>query len=171
MDYGPSLAWHRTQSLRYIIILVENDVMHFKTFVLRTPSVPPQMMSLALCLRGREVVKWIVGYFLFCFVGCLSPSRGGRAVLSHEWKEMEGCKLGCRQLFMTEPEDNVTHNRRPWCNCTDVVCRVRDRRMERQTLWTRLDYKSGFDRNVFLELVVNDSGWQWFYFNNQDLST
>lgn len=31
--------------------------MHFKTFVLRTPSVPPLMMSLALCLGGREVVK------------------------------------------------------------------------------------------------------------------
>lgn len=59
MDYGPSHAWHRTQRLRYIIILVENDVMHFKTFVLRTPSVPPQMMSLALSLRQRS-----------CQVGC-----------------------------------------------------------------------------------------------------
>lgn len=55
MDYGPSHAWHCTQRPRYIIILVENDVMHFKTFVLRTPSVHPQMMSLAF--GSTEVVK------------------------------------------------------------------------------------------------------------------
>lgn len=61
MDYGPSHTWHRTKRLRYIIILVENDVMHFKTFVLRTPSVPPQMMSLALCLGGRQVVRRFAG--------------------------------------------------------------------------------------------------------------
>lgn len=57
--------------------------MHFKTFVLRTPSVPPQMMSQALCLGGREVVKWLVGIF-FCLV--LAPSCGVRAVLSGEQK-------------------------------------------------------------------------------------
>lgn len=61
MDYGPSHTWHRTKRLRYIIILVENDVMHFKTFVLRTPSVPPQMMSLALCLGGGQVVRRCAG--------------------------------------------------------------------------------------------------------------
>lgn len=126
MDYGPSHTWHRTQRLRYIIILVENDVMHFKTFVLRTPSVPLQMMSLALCLGGREVVKWFVGVFRLM----LSPSWGGRAELSDEWKGREGSKLGCRQLFITEPDDNVTHNKRPWCNCTDVDCWVRGRGKE-----------------------------------------
>lgn len=110
--------------------------MHFKTFVLRTPSVPPQMMSLAF--GGREVVKWVVGFF------CLmpSPSCGARVVISHEWKGREGSKLGCRQLFITEPGDNVAHNRRPWYNCADVVCWVRDRRRGTDT-WdvTRLQMR------------------------------
>lgn len=55
----------------------------------------------------------------------LSPSCGGGAASSVTWRGREGGKLGRRQLFITEPEDNVTHNRRPWCNCTDVDCRVR----------------------------------------------
>lgn len=144
MDYGPSHTWHRTHRLRYIIILVENDVMHFKTFVLRTPSVPPQMMSLALCLRGREVVKRFVGFFFF-FRFMLSPSCGGRAVLSRDWKKgRDRSKLGCGQLFITEADDDVTHNRCPWCNCTDVDRWVQGQRETRQTLWIRLDYKSGF---------------------------
>lgn len=54
--------------------------MHFKTFVLRTPSVPPQMMSLALYLGGREVVKWFVGFF--CLM--LSPSCAWKKVLRNE---------------------------------------------------------------------------------------
>lgn len=123
MDYGPSHAWHRTRSLRYIIILVENDVMHFKTFVLCTPSVHPQMMSLAFA--GTEVIS---GLWEVCLK--LSPSCGRRAVL----KGRTGSKLGCGQLFITEPEDNVAHNRCPWCNCTDVVCWVRDKRHETDTL-------------------------------------
>lgn len=64
----------------------------------------------------------------------LSPSCGEGAASSVARKGREGGKLGCRQLFITEPEDNVTHNRRPWCNCTDVDCRVRDGRKETDTL-------------------------------------
>lgn len=71
MDYGPSHTWHRTKRLRYIIILVENDVMHFKTFVLRTPSVPPQMMSLARCVL--EVDKLSGGVRAFLSAGCCRP--------------------------------------------------------------------------------------------------
>lgn len=44
---------------------------------------------------------------------------------------------------MTEAEDNVTRKRCPWCNCTDVVCWVRDRRRETDTLgMTRLQIRA-----------------------------
>lgn len=129
MDYGPSHAWHRTHCLRYIIILVANDVMHFKTFVLRTPSVPSQMMSRALCLEAEKLSSalWV---FTWCcrHLVALEPI----AVVSEE--EGMGSKLGCGQLFITEAEDNVTHNGCPWCDCTNVVCWARDRREETDTL-------------------------------------
>lgn len=51
-------------------------------------------------------------------------------VFSEEWKGRKGSKLGCRQLFITERDDNATHNKRPWCNRTDVDCWVRERGKE-----------------------------------------
>lgn len=46
----------------------------------------------------------------------------------------EGSNQGCKQLFNSEPGDNVTCNRCPWCNGGDGVCWVRDRRKETDTL-------------------------------------
>lgn len=83
-DYGPSHVWHGSRCLRYIIILVENDVMRFKTFVLRTPSVPPQMMSQALS-TGREVVKqivWGIPLFACC---CCHPVAGEQYAERRGW--------------------------------------------------------------------------------------
>lgn len=44
--------------------------------------------------------------------------------MSAEWKDKGAFKLRCKQLFMTEAKDDVTHNRCPWRKCTNVVCWV-----------------------------------------------
>lgn len=66
--------------------------MRSKTFVLRTPSVPPQMMSL-VSRRQRSCRE-----VLLRFGWMLSPSSGRREKRKGEEEEV-GIKLGCGRII------------------------------------------------------------------------
>lgn len=164
-DYGPSHAWHSSMCLRYIIILVENDVMHFKMFVLRTPSVPAQMMSLALCLAAEKL-----------------SSRFGEGEWEFAWR--------CRHLVVEDQHEVLFEGKRrvEWIvgNYLLPVWRIMRLIMDvlgaavlmwsagsgtdtkRQTLRTWLDYKLGLD---CLVSIAKEYERQWQQINHPDNQT
>lgn len=74
-----------------------------------------------LCLEGWKLSSRVWGGF--CRWSS-SPSCGEKVESS--CKRM-GRKLGCWKLFITDVEDNVSHNWCPWCDWADVVWWVTDR--------------------------------------------